>query len=367
MCHGYLMMEAILLVGGMGTRLRPLTINTPKPMLPVAGVPFTAHQIARARAAGVTRIVLGTSYRAEVFSDHFGDGSDFGVELEYLVEDEPLGTGGAIANTASALRSGPDDPVLVFNGDVLSGLDIAGLVAQHQTAGADVTLYLTRVPDPRAFGLVPTDAQGRVTAFLEKPQRPEEIVTDQINAGCYVFRRGVIDEIPTGRPVSVERETFPGLLERGATVLGVVDEAYWLDLGTPLDFVRGSADLVLGKVASPALPGPTGENLVLGDAHVDPSAQLVAGSTVGAAATVGPETKISGSVLMTGASIGGKSVVSDSVIGVGARIGDGVHLQGVVVGDGAEIGSGNELVTGARVFPDAVLAPGAVRFSSDRQ
>lgn len=242
-------MESILLVGGKGTRLRPLTINTPKPMLPVAGVPFTEHQIALAREAGITRIALGTSYRAEVFSDYFGDGQQFGVELDYRVEDEPLGTGGAIRNAADALTCGPDDPVVVFNGDVLTGLDIGALVGAWREADADVAIYLTRVEDPRAFGLVPT-VGDRVTAFLEKPQTPEEIVTDQINAGCYIFRRSVIDQIPADRPVSVERETFPGLLEAGRTVVGWVDPGYWLDLGTPLAFARGSADIVLGKVHS---------------------------------------------------------------------------------------------------------------------
>jgi mannose-1-phosphate guanylyltransferase len=252
------MTEAVLLVGGQGTRLRPLTMNTPKPMLPVAGVPVTAHQIARAREAGVTRVILGTSYRAEVFRDHFGDGESLGVELVYAVEDEPLGTGGAIRHVAPLLQSGPDDPVLIFNGDVLTGVDLGGLISAWRAAAADVTLYLTRVPDPRAYGLVPTEDSGRVKDFLEKPQTPEEIVTDQINAGCYVFARRVIDSIPTGRPVSVERETFPQLLESGALLTGVVDDGYWLDLGTPMDFVKGSADLVRGIAPSPALPGENG-------------------------------------------------------------------------------------------------------------
>lgn len=204
--------EAILLVGGKGTRLRPLTVHTPKPMVPAAGVPFLTHQLARARAAGVEHIVLATSYLAEVFEPYFGDGSSLGLHLEYVTEREPLGTGGAIRNVASRLHSGPDEPVLIFNGDILTGLDIRALVGTHTSSGADVSLHLTRVDDPRAFGLVPTDEDGRVTAFLEKPQTPEEIVTDQINAGAYVFRRSVIDTIPEGRPVSVERETFPDLL-----------------------------------------------------------------------------------------------------------------------------------------------------------
>ncbi|HQR80135.1 MAG TPA: NDP-sugar synthase [Actinomycetota bacterium] len=357
------MLESILLVGGKGTRLRPLTINHPKPMLPVAGVPFTEHQIAIARAAGVTRVALGTSYRAEVFSDYFGDGADFGVALDYRVEDEPLGTGGAIRNAADALTCGPDDPVLVFNGDILTGLDIPALVRAWERADADVALYLTRVPDPRAFGLVPTDGE-RVTAFLEKPQTPEEIVTDQINAGCYVFRRRVIDEIPAGRPVSVERETFPDLLAAGRTVVGWVDSGYWLDLGTPLAFARGSADIVLGNVASPALPGEPGDCLVVDGARV--TGQCTGGTAVGRGGSVGEGSRVVGSVLFDGAVIGRDCVVEDSILGAGCVVGDGCVLRSVVVGDRAVIGAGNELLEGVRVWPDVVLGDCAVRFSSDQ-
>ncbi len=360
------MTEAILLVGGQGTRLRPLTINTPKPMLPVAGVPFTEHQIARAREAGVTRIILGTSYRAEVFREHFGDGADLGVELIYAVEDQPMGTGGAIRHVVEHLHSGPDDPVLVFNGDVLSGVDLTHLLAVHEVSSAAVTLYLTRVADPRAFGLVPTDADGRVTAFLEKPTTPEEIVTDQINAGCYVFRRSVIDSIPAGRPVSVERETFPALLAEGARLQGVVDDGYWLDLGTPLAFVQGSCDLVTGRAPSPAVPGPTGESLMLPGAEVAPTAVLGGGTVVGAGASVGPDARVHGSVLFDGAIVAAGAEVRDSVIGRGAQIGVGVSLDGVVVGDGATVGAGNELIHGARVWPGVTLGETAIRFSSDQ-
>lgn len=360
------MTEAILLVGGQGTRLRPLTINTPKPMLPVAGVPCTEHQIARAREAGVTRIILGTSYRAEVFRDYFGDGSKVGVELVYAVEEHPMGTGGAIRHVADRLLSGPDDPVMVFNGDVLSGVDLRHLLAVHAETRAAVTLYLTRVADPRAFGLVPTDPDGRVTAFLEKPTTAAEIVTDQINAGCYVFTRSVIDTIPTGRPVSVERETFPRLLASGARLQGVVDEGYWLDLGTPLAFVQGSADLVTGRAPSPAVPGTTGPALVLPGAEVSSEALLSGGTVVGAGATVGAGAEVRGSVLLDGAVVSAGAVVRDSVIGAGAIIGAGASLDGVVVGDRAMIGPGNELTRGARVWPGVALGETAVRFSSDR-
>ena len=209
------MLEAVLLVGGQGTRLRPLTVTTPKQMLPVAGVPLLTHQITRLRDAGVGHVVMATSYRAEAFSGYFGDGDALGVAITYAFEDEPLGTGGAIGNVSGLLRSGPDDPVVVLNGDNLSGHDLAGQLAQHHRTESDVTLHLVEVEDARAFGCVPCDDEGRVLAFLEKMPEP---VTHWVNAGCYVFRRSVVDTIPSGRPVSVERETFPGLLASGGRV-----------------------------------------------------------------------------------------------------------------------------------------------------
>ncbi|WP_261562760.1 NDP-sugar synthase [Frankia tisae] len=352
-----------MLVGGQGTRLRPLTMSAPKPMLPVAGVPVTAHMLARARDAGIDRVVLATSYRAEVFEEYFGDGSAHGLELEYVTETEPLGTGGAIRNVAGRLRGGPDDPIVIFNGDILSGLDIRALIRRHTAADAAVTLHLTEVPDPRAFGVVPVDADGRVTEFLEKTPDPP---TNLINAGCYVFRRSVIDSIAVGRPVSVERETFPGLLAAGTSVMGYPDSTYWLDLGTPAAFVQGSRDLVTGRMVSSALPGPVGDCLVLAGAVVAADAKISGGATVGARSRVGAGAEVDGAVLFDGAIIEAGATVRDSVIGRDAVIGPGVVLDGVVVGDGAVIERGNELRAGARVFPGAVLTAGAVRFSSDR-
>ncbi len=360
------MTEAILLVGGKGTRLRPLTMNTPKPMVPAAGVPFLTHQLARARAAGVEHVVLATSYLAEVFEPYFGDGSALGLHLEYVTEVEPLGTGGAIRNVASRLRSAPDEPVLIFNGDILTGLDIEALVDTHRTTGADVSLHLTRVEDPRAFGLVPTDATGRVTAFLEKPQTPEEIVTDQINAGAYVFNRSVIDSIPADRPVSVERETFPGLLAAGAHLQGMVDSTYWLDLGTPQAFVRGSADLVLGRAPSPAVPGRCGDRLVLDTAEVATDAKLTGGTVIGAGAVVEPGARVDGSTVLDGAVIEAGARVRDSLVGAGARIGARTVLEGAVIGDGAHVGADNELRAGARIWCEAQIPPASIRFSSDQ-
>jgi mannose-1-phosphate guanylyltransferase len=357
------MREAILLVGGRGTRLRPLTLSTPKPMLPVAGTPVTVHQIERARDAGIQRIILGTSYKADVFAEHLGDGAQLGVEIVYAIETEPLGTGGAIRHAADMLVSGPDDPVMILNGDVLSGVDYAALLAGHVAAHADVTLHLVRVDDPTAYGLVPTDDDGRVIAFREKPTRPEEIVTDQINAGCYVFRRSIIDEIPPGRPVSVEREIFPQLLERGAIVRGVVDDGYWLDLGTPWDFVKGSADLVRG--VAPWRGHIAGESIVLDDSVIADSATVGGGTTIGRRCRVEAGAVVKGSVVLDGARIGPDATVIDSVIGRDARVEAGAIVSGSVVGDRACISSGNELTRGARVWPDVMLPPTAVRFSSD--
>ncbi|WP_030773141.1 nucleotidyltransferase family protein [Streptomyces sp. NRRL F-2664] len=359
------MTEAILLVGGQGTRLRPVTVNTPKPMVPTAGVPFLAHQIARAAAAGVTHIVMATCYLAEVFEPYFGDGSDFGLSLEYVVEDEPLGTGGAIRNAGQRLTGGPDSSVLVFNGDILTGLDIRGLVDAHEAADADVSLHLVRVEDPRAFGLVPTDPDGRVLAFTEKPQTPEEIITDQINAGCYVFRRSVIDSIPAGRPVSVERETFPGLLAAGATLHGVTENTYWMDLGKPESIIQASADLVRGVVPSPAVPGRRGESLVLPGARIAAGAKLSGGTVVGAGARVEAGAVVQGSIVLDGAVIGPDAQVNASLVGARATVGARTVLDGTVVGDGAAVGADNELRAGARVWCGAELPAAAIRFSPD--
>lgn len=356
-------LEAVLLVGGRGIRLRPLTISTPKPMLAVAGVPFLTHQLARLAAAGVTHAVLGTSYRPHVFAEHFGDGAALGLELDYVTETEPLGTGGGIRNVVPKLRSAPDDPVLVLNGDVLSGHDLAAQLAAHGRSGAAVTLHLTEVPDARAFGCVPLDDTGRVTAFLEKMEHP---VTNRINAGCYVFTRSVINSIPPGRPVSVERETFPELVAAGARVQGHVESAYWLDLGTPAAYVAGSADLVTGRAPSPALPGPVGESLVLPGAEVATDAVLTCGTAVGAGCVVGPRAIVEKSVLLDGATVAPDAVIRRSVVGRGSSVGAGTVLDEAVLGDDVRVGAGNELRAGVRLFPGAVLGDGALRFSSDR-
>lgn len=351
--------DAVILVGGQGTRLRPLTLSAAKPMLPTAGVPFLEHLLSRIRAAGMTHVVLGTSYKAQTFAEYFGDGASFGLDIEYVVEDEPLGTGGAIRNVADRLRA---DTAMIFNGDILSGLDLTGLLRTHWDADADVTLHLVEVPDARAFGSVPTDADGRVTAFLEKSENPP---TKQINAGCYVFKRSVLEQIPTGRVVSVERETFPGLLAEGAVIAGHVDSTYWLDLGTPAAFVTGSTDLVRGVAPTEALPGPIGDALVLAGAVVEASAELMGGTTIGQGAVVGHGAVVDRSVVFDGARIDAGARVTGSVIGAGAQVGPGAVIADAVIGDRAIVGARCELLAGVRVWPDVELPPGSVRFSAE--
>jgi mannose-1-phosphate guanylyltransferase len=334
------MTEAILLVGGQGTRLRPLTEGTPKPMLPIAGAPITEHQLAKARDAGIDRIILATSYLADVFEPYFGDGSAFGVELIYAIEETPLGTGGAIANAGAYLLSKADEPITVFNGDVLSGHDLAAQIKQHLDTDADLTLYLTEVADARAYGCVPSDADGRVTGFLEKMPNP---VTNRINAGCYIFRRSVIAQIPKDVVISVERETFPQLLESGANVRAFVDTSYWIDLGTTQALVTGSRDLVLGVVESGAVPPRTGHALISPHAEIDTSALIGGGSAIGAGCRIEAGALISGSVLLDGVVVGRAAHIFDSYIGANAQIGTGADLRGVAIGDGEQIDAGAHL------------------------
>ena len=333
--------------------MRPLTLTTPKPMLPVAGIPVIGHQLARLKAAGVDRVVLATSYRAEVFASYVGDGADFGLHVVHVTEAEPLGTAGGIRNVLGELEAEPDDPVVVLNGDILSVHDIAAQVALHKSVSAAVTLHLTLVDDPSAFGSVPTDGDGRVTAFLEKAPDP---VTNQVNAGCYVFRRSVIDAIPAGRPASVERETFPALLAAGHLLQGYIEAAYWLDLGAPTSYLQANSDLVL-------LRGDTA--LVMDGAEIAEDVVLTGGTTIGTDATVDGGSVIDSSVVLDGASIGLRASITKSVVGRGVVIGDDCKLDGAVIGDAATIGDHNELLHGIRIWPGVEIPDTSLRFSTD--
>lgn len=305
------MAVAILLVGGFGTRLMPLTKNTPKPMLTVAGVPVTEHQLAMAKSAGITEIVLATSYLSEVFIPYFGDGSKWGMKIKYAVEEKPLGTGGAIRNAAQLLES--DESVVVLNGDVLSSHNVAEQIRQHEAHDADVTLHLTQVEDARAFGCVPTDGDGRVSAFLEKMENP---LTNQINAGCYVFNPRVISTIPLDTVVSVERETFPQLVDSGAKVFGYLEIAYWLDIGTPRALLKASVDIVKRSGDFLAMPGST----------IDPTAVITGGSCIGPNSSIGAGAQIDGSIIEAGCVIGPNAKIIDSFVATGAKVDNGVKI-----------------------------------------
>ena len=300
------MAVGILLVGGFGTRLKPLTDEYPKPMLPVAGLPVTEHQVLAAKKAGIHTLVFATSYLSEVFTPYFGDGSQWGIRIIYAVEKEPLGTGGAIRNAAELL--GRSEPIVIFNGDVLSRHSISDQIAFHQKNSADVTLHLIDVEDARAFGCVPTDDSGRVTAFLEKMENP---VTQSINAGCYIFSPNVIDKIPLGTVVSVERETFPALVESGRPVFGYKEQSYWLDVGTPAALFKGSRDLV------------DGEFQAMQSTVIAPDSLITGGTSIGARCLIGAAT-----------------VIDDCIIGDDVTIEDGAHLSHSFIAHGATISAG---------------------------
>ena len=217
-------------------------------MLPIATLPVTEHQLAMAKLAGIKRIVLATAYLSDVFTPYFGDGSKWGLEIHYAHEKEPLGTGGAIRNAYEYLDG--EEEIVIFNGDLISSHNIQAQISFHKENSADVTLHLREVEDARAFGCVPTDSTGRVTAFLEKMDNP---LSNMINAGCYVFNKEIIESIPVTEVVSVERETFPGLIASNKKVMGYVENAYWLDIGTPLTLMKGSQDLVKGIADTGAL------------------------------------------------------------------------------------------------------------------
>ena len=302
------MAGGILLVGGFGTRLKPLTDESPKPMLPVAGLPVTEHQIIAAKKAGIHTLVLATSYLAEVFTPYFGDGAKWGMKILYAVEKEPLGTGGAIRNAAELL--GRDEPVVIFNGDVLSRHSIADQIAFHLKNEADVTLHLIDVADARAFGCVPTDSDGRVTAFLEKMDNP---VTNSINAGCYVFSPSVIDQIPLGKVVSVERETFPALVSSGRPVFGYKEQSYWLDVGTPAALFKGSRDLVDGDFQTMA------------DTTIASDARITGGTSIGARCSIGSGVQIEDCIIGDDVTIGDGAVLAHSFIAHGTDVAAGTN------------------------------------------
>jgi NDP-sugar pyrophosphorylase family protein len=314
--------KAVILAGGEGTRLRPLTLDTPKPVVPVVDRPFLRHQLDLLASVGVREIVFSVAYRPDRVQACFGDGSPFGVKIHYAVEESPLGTGGAVKNAAPHL----DGRTIVLNGDVLTDLDLAAVLREHERSGARATLVLTPVPNPAAYGLVELDAAGRVTRFLEKPD-PSQITTDTINAGVYVLETPVLELIPPNVNHSIERGFFPALLQRGDLVRGHVHRGYWIDIGTPEKYLQVHRD-ILGRRFSVDLDGRE-----LDGGWIHPTSAVAAGARLVPPFFVGP-----GCAIGTGAEVGPHATLTGRVqVGAGARIRDAVLWENGVVGEGAQV------------------------------
>ncbi len=343
-------MEAIILVGGEGRRLRPLTDTRPKPMMNLVDRPFVTHQLDRLRRFGVTDVIFSCGYRPEALEEHFGDGSRIGMRVRYVVDPVPLGTAGAIKN-AEPLLGG--ERILVLNGDILTDLDVAALVAHHESSRVSGTLALTPVDDPSRYGLVRLHADHRVEAFVEKPTdeelRPGE--PHLINAGTYLLERELLDVIPPGQPCSIERDVFPVLATAGR-LAGFPSDSYWLDIGTPESYLQAHLDVLAGAVRTES---PVGERYLGPAAHVAPGAVVADGSTIGPASVVGDGATVERSVIGSGTRIGRGARVSGAIVGAGVRVGDGAEIcDGVVIGDGASIAArlrleGVTVATGANV------------------
>lgn len=356
-------MRAVILVGGLGTRLRPLTLTTPKQMLPVAEVTMIERVLTHLAGHGVDEVVLSVGYRPDAFLAAFPEDRCAGVALRYAVEHTALDTGGAIG--FAARQAGIDETFLVVNGDVLTDLDVGALAAAHRRAGGAATIALTPVADPSAFGVVPTAADGRVTAFIEKPP-PGQAPTNLINAGFYVLEPSVLEAIPTEGRVNVERETFPALVAAGA-LYAEASDAYWIDTGSPASYLRANLDHLAGLRGEPPAPGarrdadggawvlghpvldaaPEAGSLV-GDAAFVARGSTVSASIVGAGARV-DRAHIRGSVLLPGAVVHAGAVVEDSICGPGSVVGEGATLRNLTVLGGAAAVEAGAVLDGAAV------------------
>lgn len=323
-------MKAVVLVGGFGTRLRPLTLTTPKQMLPVIDRPMLEHVIGGLARHGVDEVTLSLGYKEDVFREAYPDGECAGVALTYAVEPEPLDTAGAVRFAAEA--AGIDETFIVINGDVFTDLDVTEVWDRHHAVGAEGTIALTPVDDPSRYGVVPTDDEGRVLGFVEKPPR-DEAPTNWINAGTYVLEPSVLARIETGRKVSIERETFPAVVADGG-LWAVQSEAYWVDAGTPLTYLQIQMDLLDGVRGEPV-------------EGVSPAATIAGGATV------------ERSVVMAGAHVAAGAVVRDSVISGGATVSADAFVESSVVGPAATIGE-RAKITGMTMIGDrAVVAAGS--------
>jgi len=366
--------QALILAGGEGTRLRPLTSTIPKPVVPLVGRPFISYMLEWLRGHGVDDVILGCGFMADRVRDVLGDGSGLGISLRYLEEPRPLGTGGALKFAEDLL----DERFFMLNGDVLTDIDLTAQLRSHERTGARATLALVPVDDPSAYGLVRTAPDGAVTEFVEKPG-PEQTDTNLINAGAYILERSVLDGMPpAGTNASIERDVFPTLVDRG--LYGYEASGYWLDIGTPDRYLQGTYDILEGKVDTEVGRQLHDAGLILIDGasvegRVVAPALVASGSSVGARAlvgdrsalgenvTIGERARVESSVLFAGVSVGVATTIRASIIGQDVQIGDHCQIEGgVVLGAGVKIGSGNTLAAGARIFPGVALPDGAIRF-----
>jgi mannose-1-phosphate guanylyltransferase len=344
-------MQALVLAGGEGTRLRPLTVTTPKPVLPLAGRPFLTFMLDWLHRHGVDEAILSLGFLSDAVHEVLGD-IQSGMRLRYVHEDEPLGTAGPVRLAADEGMLA--DRFLVLNGDVLTDIDLTAEIAQHERTGAEGTLALVEVEDVASYGVVPTDGEGRVIEFREKAPGPAP--TNRINAGAYVLERSVVELISPGRAVSFEREVFPQMVGNG--LYGWAAEGYWIDIGTPERYLEATWDLLAGRVES-TLPerDETGslvyEGSLIAGAHVGPQ------SVLGPHTSVGADAAIERSVLHERVIVGADAVIRQSIVGAGARIGAGVRMQDAVIGARAVIEPGTQLAPGARIEPGAHPEPGA--------
>ena len=346
-------MQALVLAGGEGTRLRPLTLTTPKPVMPLAGRPFLSFMLDWARRHGVDEVILSCGFMSEAVKRVLGDIYD-GMRLRYVVEREPLGTAGPVrlAHDEGLLA----ERLLVLNGDVLTDMDLSAQLQEHERSSARVTLALYPVDDTASYGVVPTAEDGRVEAFLEKSEG-HELPTNRINAGAYVVERDVIESIPAGRPVSFEREIFPGLVGNG--LQGYAAEGYWIDIGTPERYLEATWDLLAGRLGSQLPPrDETGslvyEGCLVAGAHVGPQ------SVLGRHCSVGSDSRIDRSVLHDRVLVGADAQVEESVLAEGVRVGKRARIgPGAIIGARATIGEEAVIGEGARLDPGVDLSAGA--------
>jgi mannose-1-phosphate guanylyltransferase len=366
-------MQALILAGGEGTRLRPLTSTVPKPVVPLVDRPFIRFMLDWLHGHGVDDVVMSCGHLASGVRNVLGDGSALGIRLRYVEEPQPLGTGGALKYAEPLL----DERFLMLNGDVLTDMDLTAQMAQHEQTGATATLALTPVEDPSAYGLVRTRPGGEVTEFVEKPA-PDQIDTHNISAGAYVLERSVLEMLKAEQPASIERDVFPRLVGEG--LYGYVSDRYWLDIGTPDRYLEGTFDILEGIVDS-AVRERMGDGYLCVEKGVEnagrviPSALVEGGCRIGEGAriggrvvlergvTVGEHTTIERAVVMQGAEIGSHCTLSGCIIAGGVRIGDECHVDGLsVLGEGVTIGNGNVVSNGARLFPGVDLPDRALLF-----